>query len=764
MTTPLLALALAASQAPEPAPQTLHPDGVDLVLVLPDLPAVLDAFDSTALARTLADEELHAALGDVMGSGPVDPVELVVQQLRDLGWLFPPILDHHEGFRSVSLSMDLGGDGAGPLTSLLGGEDGGASASDLEVRLVIDFVDEAASEAVARGLDASLRGDAAGDLPTRAVNLPGDGGAFGSPRLTVVELSDLGDGEVGHFVHGGTRVIVGLGIDDIDGELLRLSRAAPEACSSKIVAGRARLGAAVGTTLMEFYISPDAGVSAQMEAAVGVEAMTVAGPLATMMEMMLGALGTAMFRGGHWRVDIQEDGRYLTNGWVPGPSSLPSSEVFGASVLDPASLTLAHPDALVTSVASFDPEQLLDLLVQLPEGANEVETEEAMKEMDTLFGFRVDRDLIDPLGGSISYSLPRLRSLLSAPNLMAVASLDDRGAFIRGMDGLMALMEEAGNVDGQRTDYRGATLYTLSLDMLSRGSGGMQMSPLPVDLSTITRPTLTVMDDRVLISTLPSHAKREVRRVAKLVKAGEEAELHAGLSAIEVPGAATMVSSANWPVFYGNLYTQLRALAPMLLNLADDGYGAAGVDSDLPLPFKLDSLPDMDLITRHFAPSERSWVKVEDGFVDTSVSSLGPELPALLIGAGLVGLFTVQEEALLIAEEGALPDADAAAKVGAPLDDGSNGAEMLTRAQLVSLGVAIQVYQLDHGAALPASLAELTRTEQGKPAYFSGDLKDGWGRAVRYRITEKGYQLWSLGSNGVDEEGEGDDLLHTSAR
>ena len=49
------------------------------------------------------------------------------------------------------------------------------------------------------------------------------------------------------------------------------------------------------------------------------------------------------------------------------------------------------------------------------------------------------------------------------------------------------------------------------------------------------------------------------------------------------------------------------------------GAGAAEVDSDLPLPFKLDALPDMGLITRHFAPSERSWVKVEDGFVSVSV-------------------------------------------------------------------------------------------------------------------------------------------------
>ena len=762
MAMSLLALALAAAQAPSAAPQHLHPDGVEFVMVLPGIQPVLDAFGNTALARTLADEELHEVLGDVVGGGPMDPVDLLAQQWRDLGGAVPPILDLHEGFRSVSLSVDPGADGGFSLSSLAQVAEGATSASDLKVRLVIDFQDEASGEAVARLLDASLRGVQADDLPTRAVSLAGDGGAFGSARLTVVELPDLGDDVKGHFVHGGTRAVMAIGLDDIDEEILRLSHAAPDAFSSEIEAGRAKLGAAEGTTLMEVYIPPYAGLSAVMEAADGPEAMMFAGPIATMMEMMFGALGTAMYRGGHWRVDIRGDGRYLTKGWIRGSPPLASLQMIGGAALDPSSLTLAHPDALVTSVASFEPKQLLDLLLQLPQGANGEDLEQVMVDMDTRFGFRLDRDLIEPLGGSISYSLPKLRPLLSAPNLMAVATLDDREAFTRGMDGLMAMMKEASRLDGQRTDYRGATLYTLSLDALTGGDGGMQSLALPVDPSTISRPTLTVMEDRVLLSTLPSHAKREVRRVAKLTRAGEGAELHAGLSAVEVPGAATMVSSANWPVFYGNLYTQLRALAPVILSLANDGDDAAGVDTDLPLPFKLDSLPEMDLLTRHFAPSERSWVKVEGGLVDTSVSSLGPELPVLLVGAGFYFSIMVTEQALLIddvefgpTEEAGLEDVEV---------EVSSGAEMATKTQLVSLGVAIQVYRLDHSNAFPASLAELTKSEGGQPPYLSGALEDGWGRAVRYRVTEEGCRLWSLGPDGVDQEGGGDDLLHVVAR
>ena len=158
MAMSLLALALAAAQAPSAAPQHLHPDGVEFVMVLPGIQPVLDAFGNTALARTLADEELHEVLGDVVGGGPMDPVDLLAQQWRDLGGGVPPILDLHEGLRSVSLSVDPGADGGFSLSSLAQVAEGATSASDLKVRLVIDFQDEASGEAVARLLDASLRG------------------------------------------------------------------------------------------------------------------------------------------------------------------------------------------------------------------------------------------------------------------------------------------------------------------------------------------------------------------------------------------------------------------------------------------------------------------------------------------------------------------------------------------------------------------------------------------------------------------------------
>ena len=205
------------------------------------------------------------------------------------------------------------------------------------------------------------------------------------------------------------------------------------------------------------------------------------------------------------------------------------------------------PSAGPTSRISYiepDPELIWRLkpLAGGPQATNELGLRDT--------AYRADADVkILLLGDSISYSLPKLRSLLSAPNLMAVAALEDRETFTRGMDGLLGMIKELGEIEGQRTDYRGATLYSWSLADAAAdggmGAGGL-MGGLPIDPSTFFRPTITVMDDRVLLSTLPTHAKREVRRVAKLLKAGEEATLHAGLVETGIADGASMVNFADW--------------------------------------------------------------------------------------------------------------------------------------------------------------------------------------------------------------------------
>ena len=203
----------------------------------------------------------------------------------------------------------------------------------------------------------------------------------------------------------------------------------------------------------------------------------------------------------------------------------------GGAALEPSSLTLAHPDALVTSVASFEPEQLLDLLLvqRLPGRQHGGGPGGGHARLwRPRYGFRLDRDLIEPLGGSISYSLPKLRSLLSAPNLMAVASLDDREAFARGMDGLMAMMKEDESPGrAKRTEYRGATVYTLVPRRAHWLVGRAGCSPWALPGGPLQHQPADRDGDGgpgCCSRRSPSHAKREVRRVAKLAEGGSRGQ------------------------------------------------------------------------------------------------------------------------------------------------------------------------------------------------------------------------------------------------
>ena len=58
----------------------------------------------------------------------------------------------------------------------------------------------------------------------------------------------------------------------------------------------------------------------------------------------------------------------------------------------------------------------------------------------------------------------------------------------------------------------------------------------------------------------------------------------------------------------------------------------------------------------------------------------------------------------------------------------------------------------------------LTALLQKTPAYPGGYLEggsvpqDAWGQAFVYALSDSGYTLWSIGANGIDDGGAGDDL------
>lgn len=99
-------------------------------------------------------------------------------------------------------------------------------------------------------------------------------------------------------------------------------------------------------------------------------------------------------------------------------------------------------------------------------------------------------------------------------------------------------------------------------------------------------------------------------------------------------------------------------------------------------------------------------------------------------------------------------------------------------AALQDLSIALKSYQTEFGVYPPSPNAALVRTLQtsgqnGSPYYKflqehispSGELLDRWQRPFVYKVgvkvrggTALGFRLYSLGPNGADENGGGDDI------
>ncbi|MBU0753611.1 MAG: type II secretion system protein GspG, partial [Planctomycetes bacterium] len=86
------------------------------------------------------------------------------------------------------------------------------------------------------------------------------------------------------------------------------------------------------------------------------------------------------------------------------------------------------------------------------------------------------------------------------------------------------------------------------------------------------------------------------------------------------------------------------------------------------------------------------------------------------------------------------------------------------RTDLAALSNGCFVYKIEYNK-YPQSLEELLKpTEDWPNGFFSAENLpvDPWGNGYQYKNlegTDKNYIIWSLGPNGVDEGGKGDDIV-----
>jgi hypothetical protein len=593
-----LTLILVGSQAgaaPQRHVEHHSPEAVWFVSV-PDLPGLREAYPRTSLGRLFQDEALGELVGGLAGEEASSPLDLglTLYEKAVLAGELPPFLPLLEKAEAVSASLVF--NGAGLLESVVEGALEFAEGSALPLfQLQIEFQDAAVA---ARAFDIVV--GAASMVGAKLVRKES-----GQARITEVSI---GSEPQASLVQHGAHLAILLGRPDPESLVQRFQGTAPGLDPKSLGAGSRDL-LAEGTVVLDWLSRTGfpAGDSLASE-----PAFSWAELASSMGEALFGANLSMVLRGGHWRTVVDAEGHFVTEGAFEVPAR-PSSRLLSSEPMTSNALGLLPPDAMVQWCASLDKSAMEELVGGLlgPEEAG--------------LGFDYRSDLVGPLGNSIAVGLPKPKSLLAAPPIIGVIALEDAEAFKRGMDGLAAWGAAAGAavLTVEVDEYRGRPLYTLQFKEFAADSQSLQLPDIVIGMEGFMRPCLAILDDRVILTPLPNHTKRELRRALKDEDAGSEAFDLEG-----VPSGVSGAAVADWASFLGSVYGGLKALASM-------GAGA--------LPVDVDALPESDHVVSFFEPS-LSWMQVNEGRgYAYQRSSFGPEF-MLAMGFALIWILPASEE------------------------------------------------------------------------------------------------------------------------
>lgn len=686
---------------------SLHPASADLFLELPDFQAALKAYDETGFVRLLKDEDvrtLAAELARASGFGFELPAD--VQSALGLGFADAPEVVALVTSKLVRASVSV--------------QTGAGGRQDLGVAIVLDFIDgESATLARATAQKTQERFRLA-----RASESTGPASSGG----IVADIWTGGE---------GTRVLVGGGVSCTSAALGKIaSGSTPSVATSAVfMAGAKAFGAAKGTPLLN--VVQGRGLLETLRVLTAMHGAEIASRIPAI------PAGIDPYSGAQaWRMLIRE-GRFVTETFVPHAAG---SENPGPKPIDAAWLREVPGDAMACFTTSFDGASVAEQ-VRTVAGASPLALENLAK-LEEASGVTLEQ-LFSHLGPGMIANVGMLRGP-SLPPTTLWFDLTDAAAFQADVQAIAAKLTELfpsmsiATKDYPVKDVASGTRSKIPITTLDLGMSQRLGMPLALFAAT---PSFTVENGRLLVGITQTVLKRELKRLHGGTDAGasEEAGDDAPTSLppgdpfaradFALPEKTESALWIDWPAFVQSILTMVKAFA-----------GMAGSNG---LPFDPGILPEPALFTQYIKPTYHYEMLVAGGHYRYHEASFGPELLGAIAGAGLM----VQRQ---LAPEPTVASALPAAIAGPELE--------LTRTRLRDLRTAIMVYRQDQ-KLFPETLDAL---KSGTPAYPKGFLDgpelvvDGWNRAWVYRPSadQKRFTLWSLGANGADDGGIGDDVVN----
>lgn len=493
----------------------------------------------------------------------------------------------------------------------------------------------------------------------------------------------------------------------------------------------------------------------------------------------IGALVSALlpFAGatGDWRLELRGD-RFVTEAhYVTRAAPTLYQQLIGNGPLAAGSPEYVPAEAVGAWVFPLRADAAQAVLSSILPGANAKSaagaTDAATKERQE----RIAANLSKALGTRASLSLLPFAGISPLPRVLASIELRDRAALDAALTDIEAQIKSiAPTATVSRRTYHKVPMIAFSQagakdeEAVASASAGPLGFPMG-DPTASARPTIAVLDDRVIIGLASSYVRTEIQRLDK--KSGDAAPKHLLAAEGRVPVDALEASSMDWGGLIGKVYDMARGFAPML------------AQQQPKLSVDPAQLPAAAKLMRFFAPSTSITRRLPDGSLFThSESSFGPEM-LLAIGVIAKGMERQLSATEMLAAEakklpGSTPDpasefipdgSDSGARSAptndakpAPISPPRNVEREASLAALRSVKTGLAVYKAQNGG-YPARLATLIEPTADFPKGFLDTLevpKDGWNRELRYELDTASakVRLWSLGADGVDQAGSGDDI------
>jgi len=727
----------------------LHPATSNLYVELPDLGAVVEAYQDAPLVNFLHDERIRIFVAKIAGEDPETfNVDLLIADgLNELYREMPPealqALDVLAGLEWFSLSLSgVELDGLSELVAASQGEmtpELKERISRLQLKVVLDL---GSPENAGEALSLLQLGAKETDGELRKVDLLVPPLVAEPLEAWVLSAPDDSGFEV-WAIQLGSSVTMGAGIGALDrfiagGPTLAENESYQKSAVPFVDAG--------GTTIVDAYFHFE-GLS-EIGKLLG---MTGEMP-APMVEAISFLMQTAAPGG---QVEARTRSQLVGNRFIT--ESFRYDHGDGATILDiagnqpvsPESFRMVPEDAVACWATTLDKKAMRAFLGSCLEGLCVEDPEQCLVQMEEQYGARPDKDLIDALGDEyVFYTMPFAG--IGMPKVFCAIELEDPESFARGMDGFGTYLADVtdGAVEFRSKPYRKRPFASFSpgMDLTELAGGGAagvftQMTPAFVSLAA----SIGVLEDRAVISLSSMYTKREMKRLMR----GEGGMHPLTSSQNEIPEGATSYGTTDWGTILAGVYDAIAGFIPLIQQ-------AAGGE----LPFGAEDLPSSVIFKEYFRPTVTYGTKVEGGVYAYNEASFGPEIPAAASAARLTGAIVA---AIHLEEANEMKVREAPAAPGGPEAGLATTPRQVTIDALRETKISIIVYKSDQDRYPDALTDLLDPTDKFSGGFFQDSKvpEDGWGNQVNYSLSKGGssFRIWSSGPDGINQNGDGDDVI-----